>query len=428
MKFDVKDLMKGERNYGNFLQGYVKYTEHMEAPREYHMWTAISIIAGALRGKCYIDMGYFRWKPNCFIIFVAPPGIVSKSTTSGVGTDLLRQVPGVNFGPSSCTWQALFSNFMEVEETVKVSGKKIKQSCLTVEASELGTFLDFNNSEMIDTIVDIWDAKDKPIVRRTVGGGEQKAEGAWLNLIGCTTPSWVAQSMPRYAIGGGFTSRGIFVYAENKQKLVAYPADYVPKNHAVRKKRLVEDLIRISQISGEFKLDDDAKAFGEEWYKKHNTTPDEHLRSDVLAGYAARKQTHMHKVAMCLSASESDSKIITRAHLQTALALLSYSEQNMLKVFNTITDDKDAGSLQIVKLVVAGYPKGMLRSELIYKLSTRMGYDAISRAIDAGVAAGFFDNVVRANGNVIRPTERLLNGAEHTASDEDLEKINSLAK
>jgi hypothetical protein len=234
--------------------------------------------------------------------------------------------------------------------------------------------------------------------------------------------------MPRYAIGGGFTSRGIFVYAENKQKLVAYPADYVPKNHAVRKKRLVEDLIRISQISGEFKLDDDAKAFGEEWYKKHNTTPDEHLRSDVLAGYAARKQTHMHKVAMCLSASESDSKIITRAHLQTALALLSYSEQNMLKVFNTITDDKDAGSLQIVKLVVAGYPKGMLRSELIYKLSTRMGYDAISRAIDAGVAAGFFDNVVRANGNVIRPTERLLNGAEHTASDEDLEKINSLAK
>ncbi len=427
MKLDVQKLATEPRHYDNFLQGYVDYTKHMEAPREYHLWTAVSIIAGALRSKCYIDMGYFKWKPNQFIIFVAPPGIVSKSTTSGVGTDLLREVPGINFGPTSVTWQRLLDKFQDVEETVKIGNAKLKQSCLTIEASELGTFLDFTNREMVDTIVDIWDAKDKPIERSTKGGGDQVVNGAWMNLIGCTTPSWVQESMPKYAIGGGFTSRSIFVYAENKQKLVAYPQDYVPKNQAVKRKRLIEDLTRISLIKGEFKLDKEAKEFGESWYDNHYNNPDEHLKSDVLAGYAARKQTHMHKIAMCLSAAENDSRIITKHHLQTALALLSYSEQNMLKVFNTITDDREAGSLQILKIAVANYPQGIKKKDLLFKLSSRMGYDSISRALDMGVAAGLFKYVVSADGDKIKPTPLLMRGGDHKTSQEDLDRINKFS-
>jgi len=78
-----------------------------------HFWTGVSTLAGALRRKVWVDMGYFKWFPNFYIILVAPPGIVSKSTTAGIGMSLLRQVPDIQFGPDVITWQALVQSFAE---------------------------------------------------------------------------------------------------------------------------------------------------------------------------------------------------------------------------------------------------------------------------------------------------------------------------
>lgn len=426
MKLDVNELAKTPRNYDSFIGGYLEYTKHMEAPREFHMWTALSIIGGALKAKCFIDMGYFKWKPNQFIVFVAPPGIVSKSTTSGVGTDLLRQVPGVSFGPNSVTWQKMLEKFRDVEETVKIGSKKYKQSCLTFDVSELGTFLDFNNRDMVDAIVDIWDAKDKPFERSTMGGGDSNVESPWMNMVGCTTPSWIQESMPKYAIGGGFTSRTIFVYADQKQKLIAYPSDHLPKNHEIRRKRLIEDLTRISLLKGEFKLDAEAKEFGKEWYRNHYENPEEHLQSDLLGGYRARKQTHMHKIAMCLSAAQGNDQIITKKHLETALSLLRHTEMHMPKVFNAISDDRDASNLQVLKEIIKRCPRGVRKDELMFKLESRMGYEPFRRALDMGVASKLFTLTITSNGDKVKPTQQLLGQGTFEKRAEDEERINSM--
>lgn len=426
MKIDVDKLMSKPRNHESYIKAYLDYTTHLEAPTEYHVWTAISMIAGALGGKCFIDMGYFRWKPNCFIIFVAPPGIVAKSTTSGVGTDILRNVPGVNFGPGSCTWQALLGALEEVTATYEIDGEREQMSCLTLEASELGTFLNFQDSEMIDVIVDLWDGKDKPLIRRTIGGGSSEIQAPWINLIACTTPSWITQSMPRYSIGGGFTSRCIFVYAEEKGKLVAYPSDFVPKNQSGKRRKLIEDMTRISQMSGAFKLSKEAKEYGVDWYLEFNKNKPDHLKDEQLAGYAARKQTHLHKIAMCLSASRGDSKIIEMEDMVFAMSLLGVSEQNMVKVFNNISDDQDATNLQVVKGKIKAFPKGVERQDLYRELSSRMSFEAFTRVVNAGVSAGYFENVVRAKGNIIRPTDELHKDGKYVADSDDIARVEKL--
>ena len=70
------------RNFPNWLTAYATYTADSESPREFHLWTGIWTLAGALRRRVWIDMRKFQWTPNFYIVLVGPPGIVNKSTTS----------------------------------------------------------------------------------------------------------------------------------------------------------------------------------------------------------------------------------------------------------------------------------------------------------------------------------------------------------
>ncbi|MEM5734298.1 hypothetical protein AAEI00_21825, partial [Shewanella algae] len=72
---------------------------------------------GALRRKVWIPQGYFNWYCNMYIVMVAPPGIVAKSTTTNIAMQLLRRVPGIKFGPDIVTWQALVTAFADANES-----------------------------------------------------------------------------------------------------------------------------------------------------------------------------------------------------------------------------------------------------------------------------------------------------------------------
>ncbi|ATB52662.1 hypothetical protein PVS_26 [Vibrio phage vB_VspS_VS-ABTNL-3] len=387
-KKTLAELSTTPRNYKSFITQYMSYVKNMEAPNEFHLWTALSVISGALGGKCFFDMGHFKWKPNQFIILVAPPGVVSKSTTSGVGYKLLQEVPGINFGPGSCTWQALLDEFEEVEQKYKVGRTEKTMSVLNMQISELGTFLNFNDTEMIDTIVDIWDADEKTLKRRTKGGGVMEVKSPWLNLMGCTTPSWVSKNIPEYAIGGGFVSRTIFVYADEKQNFIAYPSAVENTHQKTMRKKLIEDLSRISLLHGEFKMTDEAREWGTQWYVKHNQSPEPHLKTDLMQGYAARKQAHLHKVAMCLCAAEGDDMVIQVDHMKTAFALLNSSERNMRKVFKVVSDDREVKNLDMVTRLLLLHPEGLNETQIRFKLMDQMSGYYAERAIQQGIMAG----------------------------------------
>jgi hypothetical protein len=105
------------RNHADWLKAFVDYASYGEAPKRMYFWTGVSTLAGALRRRVWIDQFYFQWYCNMYVILVAPPGVVSKTTTADVGMNLLRQVPGIGFGPSVVTWQALVQGFAQAAET-----------------------------------------------------------------------------------------------------------------------------------------------------------------------------------------------------------------------------------------------------------------------------------------------------------------------
>lgn len=380
------------RRLGNWLQAYMKYSEHSEAPDKFHFWAGVSTIAGALRRRVWIDQTYFQWTPNFYIIFVAPPGIVSKSTTLSIGMKLLREIPGIHFGPDAVTWQALTEALAESTEEVLMPDKMYHpMSCITIASSEFGTFLNPKDREMVDVLVSLWDGQLGVWEKRTKTQGADVIANPWINIAACTTPSWIAGNFPDYMIGGGFTSRCVFVYADYKRKLVAYPAMHVPqKEHLKLREDLIHDLEIISTYCGEFSLSESALRFGEEWYAAHYGDSSNALDNPRFAGYVARKQTHIHKLAMVLSVADraGGELVIREKHLKAASEITTSLEADMPRVFSQIGlvgVTKHADEIyQLLRRV-----KRMGKRDLVRYTFNLMGPDELNKAMESLISAGY---------------------------------------
>lgn len=365
-----------------------------------HFWSGVSAIAGALRRRVWIDMAYFRWHTNHYIIFVAPPGIVSKSTTVAIAMDILRKVPGINFGPDVVTWPALVTAFAATSESFEVDGDFHAQCALTLESSEFGNLVNPTDREMIDLLVTLWDSKQGAFKKVTKNSGVDTVENPWINMIACTTPSWIAGNFPEYVIGGGFTSRCLFVYTEQKDKLVAYPSLHVPIGLKEQQAALAQDLEHISGLKGAYRLTREAILWGEEWYIRWYKEPPKHLQDDRFGGYLARKQTHMHKLAMVLAASRRDDLVIKDEDLIAAEQMISDLELDMPKVFARIGRTED--SIQAERFVQFVQKNSPVTYEAAYKyVHTAFPFIKDFEGIMLGAARAGLIKMVPGNGHVM---------------------------
>lgn len=378
------------RYSSDWIKSFIEYGSFGEAPLNTLFWTGVSTIAGALRRRVWIDQKYFSWVPNFYVILVAPPGVISKSTTANIGMNLLREVPGIKFGPNVVTWQALVEAMAGSLELVldESTGEYLPMSCLTISSSEFGNLLNPADKQMVDILVDLWDGQSGSFEKRTKSSGNDKIENPWINIIACTTPSWIAGNFPEYMIGGGFTSRCIFVYAEQKRQFIAYPKESAPVDFHEQQRKLIHDLEIISNICGEYTLTDAALAWGHEWYLRHWTGQrPAGLDNGQFGGYLARKQTHIHKLAMVIAASRSSQLFIDKEHLEFADMMVGTLEQDMPKVFERIgQNDVTRGMGELVDIV---RKHNSIESAQLYRLLFRtMSYQDYTSALLSAKAAG----------------------------------------
>jgi hypothetical protein len=325
-----------QRHYKDWITAYLQWTQHTEAPEVYHLWVAISVLAGALQRRVYIDMNAFDWVPNFYIFLVGKAGLVTKSTSLRMGQSLLKKAgKKIRFGSSSGSWQAIAAE-IAASAFQPIAGGHIT-SPISFFVGELGTFLDPNDRQMLDFFVDSWDAQRETFSRITKSGGKLEIPMGCVNIIAGTTPTWIKENFNATMIGGGFASRLIFVQASSKRKLVAYPGlEKFTQEFEDRKGKLIEDLVKIVNIEGPMKLTQEALDWGTKWYEDHYTKPRQ-LSGERFDGFYARKQTHLHKLAMILSISRSDDLIVDVNHLQVANDMLLKVERDLGLVIDNIT-------------------------------------------------------------------------------------------
>lgn len=333
------------RHFDNWLRAYADYTQYSESPAAFHFWTGVSTIAGALRRQVWIEQRLFQWVPNFYIVIVGPAGVAAKSTCVRIGMDLLREVPGVKFGPQSITWQALVQALADSRVEVPFSGPDgtfltgefYPMCCITCPVGELGTFLKPEDQTLVDVLISLWDGQKETWDHLTKTSGESQIVNPWINVIGCVTPAWLRQNFPESLVGGGLTSRVLFVYGDKKRHFVPYPSEMITDvDHAQKRQMLIDDLQKIGELKGEYRLTQGALTWGSAWYQTLWERCPPHLEGDRFQGYRSRKQTHLHKTAMVLAAAQRDELIIEESDLVAADSLVSALEQDMQTVFQSI--------------------------------------------------------------------------------------------
>lgn len=378
------------RKLEDWLQTFVDYTDHMEAPKLMRSWSGISAVASALRRKVWIDQDQFIWTPSLYIIFVGPPGVITKSTTTDLSSSLLRELPSglVRFGPNNITWQALATSFAGASESFEYpagEGAWHPMSAITLVSRELGSLLNPKDQDLVNLFIELYDGA-KVYEKVTKMSGTDVVECPWINMLGATTPSWIADNVPRSALGGGLVSRCIFLYGDTKEKFVAYPSDAIKNKEAHRAVReaLIQDLEHIAvNMVGPFELTPEAKNWGRDWYEKLWTNAKSHYNDDKLMGYISRKQTHMHKLAMVLSAAKKDELLLTLDDMQFADAMLTAIEGSLDQVFAQIgRTDQSVQAARFIGLIRA-------RGKVPYDEAYRLVYSEFPDARDfEGILAG----------------------------------------
>jgi len=308
----------------------MELTDNSEPPTLFRKWAAISAIAAALQRKVRVELGLsLTFYPNLYIVLVGPSA-TGKGTAMKFASDIIEQIPTIRLSAQATSLQALIRRMKDTNLTdVNVeTGEQTYHSSLTIFSTEFTVFLGYHNQELIAALCEWYDCHNR-WTYETIARKKEEVVGVWVNLFAGTTPDAIQASLPIESIGGGLTSRIIFVVEEKRGKLVIIPTK--TEREIQLQQKLIYDLEAINQLSGIMSYTEGFLSIYSEWCQYADThRPFQDKKFD---GYCGRRRKHLITLAMVCCASHSDEMVITSYDIERAIDLLAEVEMKMGKVF-----------------------------------------------------------------------------------------------
>jgi hypothetical protein len=302
-------------------------------------------MAAALGRRNYLMAGDDPLFPNMYTVLVGPPG-VRKSTAMNTAVKFIKRHTQVRMSPDDTAgkYQGLVSAMegQMFDEEGKLKAELDQESAFTedamsfdalanmqvnlnpkdlhsmfIAASEWSIFTGINNTGLLMFLLKMWDGEDFEYQLRKETA---TLRDPLLNMIGCSTPTNIASTLPAEAIGQGFMSRIILVHSSRKYKQVP------------RRKALPTDLRDdISTIFGEvhYKFNGEFTETAEAAeYMDYQYGKSAHIDDHRFLYYMERRQTHLFKLAMNIAAARLSTEISIE-DVMDAQTLLTLTEKHM---------------------------------------------------------------------------------------------------
>lgn len=387
------------RNLENWLSGYEEYTEQTESPPCFNKWSGISALAAALRKKTKFQLGRLSTYPNLYVVLVAEPGVARKTQALSYCTDLTTNIDSIIHSADSTTRESLIEDLENSKQDHQMTdGTMLEHNSLSIISREFESFLGQKkeNARMLVLLTDLFDCGDRPWSYKTKNKGKNVLNAVYLNLLAATTPESLASSLPSSAIGGGLTSRILFVFATEKTKKFAIP----PRPSEVLVKALTQDLEIISRITGVYNFSANCRDNWINWYETYDNESIFRICKDrAFSGWYSRKSVFVLKLAQILTAAKSNDLVIEWNVIEEALALLEDIEGNMDKAFTAVGRSDLTVDVTNVCSLVEKYGS-INEKQLLHLVYRDMGSDKFDIVMNTAIRCGVVTKDI-AEGRVI---------------------------
>jgi len=347
---EVQREIRDARRLHSWIGAYLRYTRYQESPTAFHLWTAISVISGALQHNVLLDRVLYKLYPNHYVILVAESAKCKKSTAVELGPNtFLDKLDRGNVIQGTITCAGLIdvlkNAYMKDGHTVHPEG------AVYVLASEL-TYAFREGSErdrIIRMLIDMYGGKTKShdITR---GLGKIELKKVCINFAGASTPKSITEVISNRDVGIGLIGRVIWVFQDSPREKIAW----LKREEGMDRLEddLMHDLYVMHELRGNFQVTRGAYEFYEHWYNKE-LRGSEDARTPFEAEYLGRKGDHVLKLSMILSIDESNDLVIDACHIKKSIILLEDAEKTMWQTFKYVGSDLHSLSTDVLLYMYA---------------------------------------------------------------------------
>lgn len=381
------------RHLSNWLEAYVKLMENTEPAKLFDVWVGYSVIAAALRRKVSLQLGRLIYYPNIYVVLVAEPGVARKTQAIKYGINFLDTIPEIRMSSDSATKEAMTDDIEGAGlDALMPTGETLRHCSLNIISKEFESFLGQKkeNTRMLTALTDLFDCPDKWSAR-TRHSKSPDIIRPWVNLLAATTPDSLASSLPATAVGGGLTSRIMFIWADKKKKSVAIPG--MTEEEVKLKEKLEKDLYQISQLNGEFRMTADCRNKWIDWYDNfdEDESGDRICTDKSFSGWYSRKPTYIIKMSMLRAAAESNEMVVHWHHVEEAIKEIVSVEHLMGNAFKAIGKSEISAEVDTVLTIVNNY--GWISEKQLMTI--------VWRDIDSSKFDNVIDTIIK-TGKVVR--------------------------
>lgn len=383
----------------DFITDFLAYTEGAFSPRTFRLWSAISLVAGALERRVWAKVGPPRTYPNLYILLVAAPGIGKQviEVTRGLWRDTFEpgsKIRAFRVAPNQMTKAALVDSLAKAKSARIMKDGLITYHSLLIAAEEFEVLLPNYDKEYISTLNYMFNSPDIPYqeVRRTGSVKEIEIELPQLNILAGVQPSYFVSTFPEEAWTTGFARRIIMIYASETP---SYELFTEQKSTAELKAPILSRLEKMWQLYGQCIWDPEGMERIALWHKQGGPPKPEHSK---LVHYNNSRTMLLVKLCIVSAVSRSGQLTIVDLDVKRALEWLLIAEKSMPDIFREMIGKSDSQVIEemhyFVTSIWAKSKNRQVQGDTIRKfLLQRVPHEKVETIIQAAERANILARV-----------------------------------